>query len=457
MANSGRKALLKKIFSVFLLFTLYFNSFNSAYAANVGGWNLSNPVAQGASVVYDASKNVLINGKNFIKNSSVKITPTATQVAKTIGRTAGVIVAIEMLIGAVDWVLDPDNNRVIYYEDPPPKQLLPKLWVWDARMDGKDGVSTAEQACKNAVLTKEQALQYGSYMYNVFKSVSYNDEDSAICQYDAYNTYTDKKYSGTTTHTINRKVNSAYNPEAADERDEKYLPYDAVAQQLISNASTGQPDAQAHTMAAAATAVAEAETDNTKARPIVNQAEANAETKPADASEAETANEAQGQTKPNEANPDLTDIALEFPVFCNWAPTICEAAQVVISFPNTLTGWYNDTKTKSEEWAASISESWAAAKDWAKNEESEEQDNDPPEINPIDVPSLDTGTFTATAGCPAPIPIEIKIGVEGTTYISYEPICQFAEKWSFIAPLIGFLSGAMIIVGVGRKGEDSEI
>jgi hypothetical protein len=32
-----------------------------------------------------------------------------------------------------------------------------------------------------------------------------------------------------------------------------------------------------------------------------------------------------------------------------------------------------------------------------------------------------------------------------------------AEKWSFVAPLIGFLSGAMILIGVGRKGEDGEI
>ena len=50
VANRGRKALLKQIFSVFLIFTLYFNCFNSAYAA--GGfapWTITNTVVQGAS------------------------------------------------------------------------------------------------------------------------------------------------------------------------------------------------------------------------------------------------------------------------------------------------------------------------------------------------------------------------------------------------------------------------
>ena len=53
--------------------------------------------------------------------------------------------------------------------------------------------------------------------------------------------------------------------------------------------------------------------------------------------------------------------------------------------------------------------------------------------------------------------VPVDFGKGGNVEISYEPLCQFAEKWSFVAPLIGFLSGAMIIVGVGRKGEDGEI
>ena len=107
---------------------------NSANAANVGGWNLSNPVSQGASTVYDASKNVVINGKDFVKDSWVKITPTANQVAKVLrGGVAGyaLSVAVEQLIGAVDWVLDPANNQIIYFpagEFPPDPNYQ---WKWN--------------------------------------------------------------------------------------------------------------------------------------------------------------------------------------------------------------------------------------------------------------------------------------------------------------------------------------
>ncbi len=94
---------------------------------------------------------------------------------------------------------------------------------------------------------------------------------------------------------------------------------------------------------------------------------------------------------------------------------------------------------------------------WTKENPESKDDNEPPEIKEIDIGQLDTGTFKATAGCPAPIQVPVSFGKGGNVEISYEPICSFASKWSFVAPLIGFLSGAMIIVGVGRKGEDGEI
>ncbi|MDV2485036.1 virulence factor TspB C-terminal domain-related protein [Acinetobacter towneri] len=108
------------------------------------------------------------------------------------------------------------------------------------------------------------------------------------------------------------------------------------------------------------------------------------------------------------------------PSFCSWAVTVCDFIK------------------------------------WVK--ENPENEDQAPEIpQEIDIGTLDTGTFKATAGCPAPIQVPVNLGTGGNVEISYEPICQFAEKWSFVAPLIGFLSGAMILVGVGRKGEDGEI
>lgn len=433
------KTFLRKIISILLVYSLFFT--NTAHAA-VGGWDLKNPVAQGASTVYDATKNVLINGKKFIKESSVKITPPASQVAKVLARGGAgyaLSVAVQQLLGAVDWVLDPANNQ-IRYKDPSvpvdPNDPSVEYLYYVPTLNGPKE-TTPEAACRSAATEVWQYLFYNS--------------STKTCGYGFYGSKTNTKG-----FPVSMVANPAYDPEAEDDR-EKTLPLEVVAQKVISNAEGGDVNAQAATTAAAADIVSEAENDNTKARPIASQAEANATTKPADAAEAEKANEAQGEAKPNEANPEATDLSITFPIFCNWAPLVCEAAQVVISFPQTLTNWWETGKSKAEEWATSISEAWTDAKEWAKNDEIEDTDNDPPEIQEIDIGALDTSTFQGVAGCPAPIQVPITFGTGGETEISYEPICQLADKWSFVAPLIGFLSGAMILVGVGRKGEDGEI
>lgn len=117
-------------------------------------------------------------------------------------------------------------------------------------------------------------------------------------------------------------------------------------------------------------------------------------------------------------NPETGGFAL--PAFCSWASPVCE-----------FINWVKDNP---------------------------DNENEEPEIpKEIDVGQLDTGTFKATPGCPQPIQVPVNLGGSGSVSISYEPVCAFASKWSFVAPLIGFLSGAMIIVGVGRKGEDGEL
>ncbi|RLL36410.1 hypothetical protein D9K79_17895 [Acinetobacter cumulans] len=93
---------------------------------------------------------------------------------------------------------------------------------------------------------------------------------------------------------------------------------------------------------------------------------------------------------------------------------------------------------------------------WTKENPDIPDDSELPTIQNIEVGQLDTNTFKATPGCPAPILAPVSFGTGGTVEISYEPICQFATKWSLVAPLIGFFSGAMIIVGLGRKGGDSD-
>ena len=418
---------MKTIIKIFICLSLIYTPM-FANAANVGGWNLSNAVAQGASTVYDATKNVVINGKDFVKNSWVKITPNATQVAKVLARGGAgyaLSVAVEQLLGAVDWVLDPANNRIKYYgKGICSKDNCPVL-VGNAQIGW---FSSRSAACSAAAASYNQGVTSTSYTY---------DSNFTRCQLTI-----DGKPWGS--------VNLTYKPNTAteDTREEKYLPLPVVAQKVISNAESDtdkRAAAQVATTAAAADIVAEAETDNTKARPIATQAEANAETKPADAAEAEKANEAQGQSKPNEANPEATDISLEFPVFCSWAPTVCEAAQVVISFPNTLTGWYNDTKTKADDWATSISQAYH---DFMRDEELPNDDTKL-DVSELPTPELQENAISWGAACPADVSIPISmLGVSGTLVFSWSPWCQL---FSIIKPAIvasAYIGAAFIVLGL---------
>lgn len=422
---------MKTIIKIFICLSLIYTPM-FANAANVGGWNLSNPIAQGASTVYDATKNVLINGKNFIKNSTVKITPTASQVAKVLARGGAgyaLSVAVEQLIGAVDWVLDPANNRIVYSEPLNPND--PSV-QYIYKTNGGFAAATAQASCALAIASYGQAPDYYSYQgYNV------GPNGQEYCSASGSGRYDRGFY-------ITKVANPAYDP-AAEEPEEKSIPLETVAQQVISNAAGGDAAAQQATTAAAADIVAEAETDNTKARPIASQAEANAETKPADAAEAEKANEAQGQTKPNEANPEATDISLEFPVFCSWAPTVCEAAQVVISFPQTLTEWWESANQRADEWETSISQAYH---DFMRDDELPNDDTKV-DITEHPVPELKEDAISWVASCPADesVPISLQ-GVSSTLVLSWSPWCQLLDviKPAIIAS--AYIGAAFIVLGI---------
>ena len=422
---------------IVLIFVLCLNLISTnIYAANVGGWTLGGGVAQGASVVYEGTKKVVIDGVDYIKKGTAKITPPASGVAKVLARGAAgyaLSVAVEQLLGSVDWVLDPANNQIKYNtpsDDPTnptnPKQYSPGTWgagVW---------YGTPSAAC-NASLA---ALKKGTTRYNSATVTTVGTS----CHFNIDGNTTDHKYG------LQVRSNPAYDPSA--EQEQKTLPLDVVAQQVISNAAGGDTAAQQATTAAAADIVAEAETDNTKARPIAQQLEASAQTKPVDEAAAEKANEAQGQSKPNTQNPEAMDLSLEFPVFCGWAPLVCEAAQVVISFPQTLTNWWETGKSKAEEWALSISEAWTSVKEWAtKENESEDTEVDIEELD-LEAESVD---INLASGCPAPV-VFIDSDFYGQPFkieFSFDGFCSILSDW--VRPILislGAFIAALILGGV---------
>lgn len=408
---------------------------NQALASNVGGWSMSNPVAKGASTVYTGIKNITLNGADYVKKGTAIVTPTATGVAKVLARGAGgfaLSIAVEQLLGAVDWVLDPANNQIKYIV-PSSDPVSPQnkyYWQYNSISKFTTAAAALESTCR---------AYLGSSYKEITNIVISTDTARANCV---------SKAGDSVQSSVQRVLNPAYDPLAKPE--EKTLPLDVVAQKVISNAESGDAAAQEATKAAAADIVAEAETDNVKARPIVNQLEANAKTQ-TDAD----ANTATGTQTQNPTKPETTDLALEFPAFCGWAPQVCEAAQVVISFPQTLTNWWETGKSKADIWAQSISEAWTSTKEWMNKEETPEKETvvDIDQTIPV-VPN--TSYFNWGAYCPFS-PGSQTISLENTSAgIDYD-LTSWCELASDIRPFVlaaGALMSFLIAAGVVMGRDD---
>lgn len=416
------KTFLRKIISILLVYSLFFtNSANASTLAGGSGWRVASTVANGVGVTVNGVKDIIVNGASKTVTGVANVTPTASQVGKFMGKNfagAAVIGAMDLLLDGVDYVLDPANNTVTYKKKIDPVNANP--WQTHCWSDsGGNGCYSTVDSAANALC---KSYGFGS------ASVYYNNGSMAFANCDGGNPVT----------ITGGKRNPLYDPSVSESEHTKPItvPLSNIGSQVITQAEeelrTGNPAvpiATPVTQAAATAVVGEAATDETQARPIVAELDKSAAIP---TTETATGEIAPPTTNPNTGEAKPGSISLDFPVFCSWAPSMCVLSD-------------------------KVQEAITDAREWAKNDENQDTDNEPPEIEEIDIEALDTSTFTGVAGCPAPITVPITFGDGGETEISYEPICQLAEKWSFVAPMIGFLSGALIIVGVGRKGEDGEI
>lgn len=438
---------MKKFQTVFFIFVLYFNLITQANAS-IGGWTMSNPIANGASTVYNGTKNVLINGKNVVKKGVATVTPTATNVAKVLARGAGGLalsVAVEQLLGSVDWVLDPANNQIKYTpsgssSEPPNTAYYFVFSTSYGKAYATDFDSIARAAAN--LFTKNYNGNYPQRQlsYLSHQSLTWGANETGSKSFVFTVSATSGNNPDTYSLAVSRVLNPNYNPEA---QDQKTLPLDVVAQKVISNAASGDVSAQTVTKAAAADMVQEAETDNTKARPIVNQLESSAETATEETATGETT-----ATDPTTGETTKTgDLKLSFPVFCGWAPVVCEAAQVVIKFPTTVTEWWETANTKSDSWVLSIKESWTEAKEWFTAPPQEPQKLDLP-TKELTEKSFVTNLILVNGNyCPADKSIEwdTPMGHFSKT-VSYQNFCDASEWFGYLVLAAAYYMGAIIVV-----------
>jgi len=387
------------------------------FAGNIGGWSLGSPVASGASAIVNGTKEIILNGASKIAKGTAKITPNASQVAKVLRNgVAGyaLSVAVEQLLGAVDWVLDAENNKIRYRTEPDQCQYLYKY-------KGKDYCPKALAAAAN----------------KFYLDMGFENPDCSVHIPNVGGTATIECAGlGGTVGSASPILNPDYSETAEDDYP-KSIPLETVAQKVISNAAGGDVSAQQATMSAAQEIINDAEKDSAKAAPIVQQLEAS--------KAIEEENTATGEQTQNPEKPNVTDISLEFPAFCGWAPTVCEAAQTVISFPRTLTNWWNTANQKADGWASSISLAWSDF--WKEPNLEKEKDT---EVNvdekEVQDPSQFDQMYVQFGGqCPTFEVNTISVGsVSVPISFDLSPYCDFALK---VRPaVIGF--GYLVALGI---------
>ena len=226
------------------------SSTQSAYASpSVGGWTAVDTVIAGATTTINATKS--IGGK--LMQSAVTVAPSATKLGKHLlrgGGAAALALAVPQLLGdGVDWVLDPANNSVRYTDptasaDPDPNHPSVQ-YIW-TNYTGADFPS-AVAACKAAIVSFNQ--RPNKPYTAVFSHVKGNDCYNQNALHDR----------------LISRLNPAYDPDAPAPPDgsaqDRHLPIEAVAQQVISEAESGNVPSQEAVKAAALEGFASGEHD----------------------------------------------------------------------------------------------------------------------------------------------------------------------------------------------------
>lgn len=310
--------------------------FNSAWAlTTVRDWSITNVTRQGDTTNLSGSKSVIVDGNVINKTSTAKVASTTSMIVKNIvktGAAVAVVTAITELIGAgVQYVLDSAAQVVKYtdtsvrYDDPS------QQYYYVAVYDPLTRSTTLDGATSKAAAEYCRVNNYTGCYAKILQQMSADTWKVDFCRTGPI--------AGCITNYANKMPNPNYNP-TAPKPDQKTLTYEAVAEKIKSKAQSNDPDAVAY----AGQAVDEAISNDPQVQEdVANQFDSNAKT--------QTNEQATGDTTPKDpSDPAAGDtIKLNFPVFCSWAPLVCEAAQITINFPKTITEWYTSTKTSFTE------------------------------------------------------------------------------------------------------------
>ncbi|MGQ0897168.1 virulence factor TspB C-terminal domain-related protein (plasmid) [Acinetobacter baumannii] len=403
------------------------------------GWSVTKRLVNGATTFYDGTKSVILNGKQYVTKGSAFIIPNSSQVGKMIVGTGAVLavdLAIKGLLGAVDYVMDPANNRVKYFVtgDPAnPKDPSVKLY-YQVSSNGVTKYFSSNLAAATDLCTRN-AQGYGWILVSTTPATFAPDKTDyqyATCVIKRNSTSENETF----TWPYSQIINPAYDPNAQPNKEEKYLPYESVGARIISDANANNSDAKAYVSSVADTALEQDEQKQlVPAQDIINQFEFN-KSIPTNNTATGTSTPTTGTGDPATATPPY-DIKLDFPVFCDWAPTVCQAAQAAIEFPKTFVEKFN----KWDDWL---------------NRETKAYTYDETKLDTEDKRSFDFSVFNENRfnvddKCPAPEPHTFTLAGQ-TVSFSFDlmPVCSILEMAKPALIAASYIYAAYIVIGASR-------
>lgn len=410
------RLLYKKFLCVFMSLMIVIFSTQSAYATtSVGGWTATDSLIAGANTTINAAKTA---GGKALK-SSITVAASASKVGKYLikggGQAAIAYAMVELADGALDWVLDPANNRVKYtvaaVDDGMATPSDRYQWVFSTQGISYRGYATAQAAC----------TAYGN-IYGISGTVFVPPNDCL-------------SPSGSLVGTTGQELNPSYNPDgSAGGSTEKYLPIDVVAAKVISNAEAGHAPSQEAVKATALEGFAAGEHD--AALDAAATPDAGTENPP------DTENPPLDPTKPFDPSSILAALS--------------SISAILAGIMSALTGFVDWWQAQWATFSTGITEffQWVRA----------EPDVESLKPEPVEVSEgtlVDGWQDKANAGyvnmgntqCPADVLIPISyMGASTNLSLSYVPFCHFASIIRY-AVIMGAWIAALMIISGGRSKE----
>lgn len=298
-----------------------------------------------------------------------------------------------LALDAVDWVLDPKNNRLVYTPH------LPGSPIWHYNNGTNYFTGSMDSVCNQVLsLFKEPKSKDPEVM----------SHNGAVVGATCY---------GNNPYSIDYGIPTTTPPK-------KYLPLSTLANKAIELAASGNPEAQrvlvVHVTNLAINGDLDNELDNA---PDITQPEQPEEPNPEEPQECPS-----GSVKVDNVCVKIPDSEIEPPIEGE-EPLFCDSSE----FTKKVCDWIDWTQT-----------------------EHDEPDPDAGKVDIKDKAedlSIDNDRIDFTNQCPAPTPIVTSVlGFPVSTELNYQPLCDFFTMLNPFVIGMGGISSALIIAGGARRG-----